>query len=865
MEERERFAQAVASGRGVVVKAPMGSGKTTLVPQWLVTLDVGRGLVVVPRRILAIRAAERVAPNMSSLVGERVGYIIRSDHRAHPRTEATFVTEGIFKLLLQHKVLLPGFGWVIFDEAHEQGAWSTVYQGIIKSLVRPRRPGFIPGVMSGTLDEALYTAYWDAPLVSSTGREYPLEIRHEPDMTVRQAVESIIKGRRTPATILVFQPGYAELRECVAEPRRAFPRVEVLELHGAQELADQQLAFESASGWRIVVATNIAESGVTIAGVHYVVDTGTEQLPVFDQELGVERLDTVEISQQSAGQRAHRAGRLPPDGGDKDLAIRLWSIDNHKKRRVERIPEIQRCDLSPHVLWLRSMGISLRELDLLYVPPEAHILAAEETLRRLGAFDGDAVTNLGHAMLRLPVDEVRLAKAVLLASASSDPDSLESVLDITALQGTGRSLFVRARDDHERKEARVAHAALRSPEDHSDLSFHLRAFERLKQLEFSGRLHQEARTLYLSPRAYLDAFALREQLDWALRESGVQWNGTSTFSPDSFVRVGLPALLGQLIVKDGRGRWRLAGPRPIRVILSEESAVDRPETRLALAQLRGLAPASCAGAGDSEKVRRSSALLATSITVFEPELLLEILPGAGVERTRFRYDRRDDAVLCDESWFFPDGLGQYLFLFTRTARAPQCEEALWRFAQALAAEQACPPGTEASRVLIARARRLARERNLRLPGQWRERLALWYMRALREQGSPMSVRQMETITLEITWGEILSLLESARLEQYALQREASGSREPTRHEGDGARGRSRPPRNPEEERRPRRAIRPTAAGRVRAQEQHDAPVAEQRGSQEQSSRRAGVSGARKQRRGSSAAPRQQARPLQAKA
>jgi HrpA-like RNA helicase len=314
-EKREEFLQKVAESRRFVVCAMMGGGKTTLVAPWLVECGAGRVLVVVPRRLLAMRAAERVAPIMNSLVGERVGYIIRAGHHAHGRTEITFVTEGIFKRLLQHNLLLPGFGAVAFDEAHEQGAWSIVFQGLIKSLLLPQRPAFIPGVMSGTLDEALYTSYWDAPLVSSTARGYPLDIRYEPHMTVRQAVASILSGKATPATILVFQPGYAELRECAAELRKAFPRAEVLELYGTQEPDEQRRVLVPPRGWRFIVATNIAESGLTLDGVRYIVDTGTEQLPIFDQDLGVERLETVDISQRSADQRANRAGRLPPGSG----------------------------------------------------------------------------------------------------------------------------------------------------------------------------------------------------------------------------------------------------------------------------------------------------------------------------------------------------------------------------------------------------------------------------------------------------------------------------------------------------------------------------------------------------------------------
>ncbi|WP_277053247.1 ATP-dependent helicase HrpB, partial [Zestomonas thermotolerans] len=419
---------ALAARDEVVLEAPPGAGKTTRVPlalldePWLAGQSI---LMLEPRRLAARAAAERLAGELGEQVGETVGYRIRLDSRVGPRTRIEVVTEGILARRLQEDPALDGVGLVIFDEFHERSLDADLALALTlngRELLRDSPLKVL--LMSATLEGERLAALLDgAPVVRSEGRMFPVEIvwgaPFQPgeacEPRVVQTVLQALAEQR--GSLLVFLPGQAEIRrvaERLAEQLGERTDLLICPLHGELDLAAQRAAIEPAPAGKrkVVLATNIAETSLTIDGVRVVIDAGLARVPRFDPGSGMTRLATQRISRASATQRAGRAGRLEPG-----VCYRLWSQAQHEQLPAYDSAEILQADLAGLVLQLARWGVAAEELRWLDVPPAAAQAQARDLLQRLGALDErGALTPHGLAMSRLPTHP-RIAHLLLRGQA----------------------------------------------------------------------------------------------------------------------------------------------------------------------------------------------------------------------------------------------------------------------------------------------------------------------------------------------------------------------------------------------------------------------------------------------------------------
>ncbi len=438
----------------LVLEAPPGAGKTTQVPPALLDepwLQGRRILMLEPRRIAARAAAEFMASARGEQVGETIGYRIRHESKISATTRIEVITEGILTRLLQDDPELPGVGAILFDEFHERHLHGDLGVALARDVQATLRPDLRLVIMSATLDGERIARWFDAPRLSSAGRSFPVRIEHPaprqgeswPERGWTAQLGRVVARalQEADGDILVFLPGRREIDTA----RRAIDGLDadVLILHGELSLNEQHAALAaSATGRRrIVLATNVAESSLTLPGIRAVVDLGLAREPRFDANSGFSRLQTVNISQASADQRGGRAGRLGPG-----IAYRLWP----QSRRLDsaRSPEISQLELSQLVLELKAWGSE--SLDWLDAPPAGAYAQAHELLIALGALDATGSINpFGRKLLAFGAHP-RLAAAVLRASATHQALACDLVALIEArnpLRGTG------AREDDFRQRA----------------------------------------------------------------------------------------------------------------------------------------------------------------------------------------------------------------------------------------------------------------------------------------------------------------------------------------------------------------------------------------------------------------------------
>jgi len=401
-----------------VLEAPPGAGKTTQVPPALLDapwLGGRKILVLEPRRIAARAAAEFIATQRGEAVAETVGYRIRFEAKVSARTRIEVVTEGILTRLIQGDPELTGIGAILFDEFHERHLHGDLGAALALDVQASLRPDLRLVIMSATLDGERIARWFDAPRLTSAGRSYPVRIEYPPakanedwPFQLRRIVEKALND--TDGDILVFLPGRREIeRSRDLATGAAVEGVEIVPLHGELSLAEQHAALAPAAPGvrRIVLATNVAESSVTLPGIRAVIDLGLAREPRLDPASGFTRLETVAISQASADQRAGRAGRVA-----EGTAYLLWP----QSQRLEpsRRAEIAQVELSALALELAAWGSpDLRWLD---PPPAGAIGSARDLLTALGAIDADGrISELGRAMLETGATP-RLAAAVLRAA-----------------------------------------------------------------------------------------------------------------------------------------------------------------------------------------------------------------------------------------------------------------------------------------------------------------------------------------------------------------------------------------------------------------------------------------------------------------
>ncbi|AKH21993.1 ATP-dependent helicase HrpB [Sedimenticola thiotaurini] len=428
--------QTLAEERAAVVAAPPGSGKTTLIP--LALLDqpwlAGKKIIMLePRRLATRAAARRMAQLCGETVGDRVGYQVRFEREISPSTRIEVVTEGILTRRLQQDPELAGVGLVIFDEFHERSLHADLALALCLDVMENLREDLRLLVMSATLDtRAVATLLGGAPVVVGEGRSFPVELRYL-DRPATDSHDAVVRGvlravAETAGDILVFLPGTGEIRRVNGSlEQRLPPGVELFPLYGDLSRADQDAALTAQPNRRrVVLATSIAETSLTIEGIGTVVDAGWSRRPRFDPNSGLSRLQTVRVSAASAEQRAGRAGRLGPG-----VCYRLWTAAEQERLVPHQPPELLEADLAPLVLELALWGVAdPGELHWLDRPPAGAYAQAQALLRRLDALDDRGrITPVGRRMAGLALHP-RLAHLILNAG-----DQRDLALDLAGLLG----------------------------------------------------------------------------------------------------------------------------------------------------------------------------------------------------------------------------------------------------------------------------------------------------------------------------------------------------------------------------------------------------------------------------------------------
>jgi ATP-dependent helicase HrpB len=422
---------ALSSTSAAVLQAPPGAGKTTGVPlalldePWLGGQTI---LVLEPRRLAARAAARRMAAVLGESLGGAVGYRVRLDSRVGPRTRIEVVTEGILTRRVAHDPTLDGVGLVVFDELHERSLQADLGLALTLQTQRLLRPELRILAMSATLDgTAVAQLLGGAPVITSSGRQFPVETRYlgsdggartdwrRVEVQIVSAVAAALRDE--PGDVLVFLPGAAEIRRVADQLAGVIsdPAVTIAPLFGNLTADEQDRAIlPSATGRRkVVLATSIAETSLTIEGVRVVVDSGFARVPRFSPRTGMTRLETVRVSRAAADQRRGRAGRVGPG-----LCLRLWSAAEHQHLLPRAVPEIRESDLAALVLELAAAGVGdPLALDWLDPPPAAALAQARELLRELEALDADQrITPHGRRMVELGLHP-RLAHMLVRGAA----------------------------------------------------------------------------------------------------------------------------------------------------------------------------------------------------------------------------------------------------------------------------------------------------------------------------------------------------------------------------------------------------------------------------------------------------------------
>ena len=395
-ERRDELVAAIRDNQVVVVAGETGSGKSTQLPK--ICLEAGqgvRGLIghTQPRRLAARTIAERVAEELRTDVGDVVGYTVRFTDRVGDRSLVKVMTDGILLAEIQRDRLLTRYDTIIVDEAHERSLNIDFILGYLKQLL-PKRPDLKVVVTSATIDTERFAAHFGgAPVIEVTGRSYPVEVRYRPvgedpedDRDQISAITDAVEELRHegPGDVLVFLSGEREIRDTAdAITRLQLPGTEVLPLYARLSATDQHRVFQPHTGRRIVLATNVAETSLTVPGIRYVVDPGTARISRYNRRTKVQRLPIEAVSQASANQRAGRCGRVAPG-----VCIRLYGEDDFAARPAFTEPEVLRTNLASVILQMTAIGLGDVARFPFVEPPDARsINDGVALLEELGALE----------------------------------------------------------------------------------------------------------------------------------------------------------------------------------------------------------------------------------------------------------------------------------------------------------------------------------------------------------------------------------------------------------------------------------------------------------------------------------------------
>ena len=534
------IARAIAEHPVTLVVGATGSGKSTQLAK--ICLGAGRGAGAMightqPRRIAARSVAARIAAELGAGLGRLVGYQVRFRRHVAPDTRIKLMTDGILLAEIQGDRDLRAYDTLIIDEAHERTLNVDFVLGYLRGLVR-RRPDLRVVVASATLEVEKLRAFFDeAPVVEVEGRTHPVEIRYRPgeagDDVPGKVAAALEELRGEPGDVLVFLSGEREIRETEARVRRLrLPDTELFPLHARMPAARQQALFAPAGRRRVVLATNIAETSLTVPGVRFVIDAGAARISRYAHRTGVQRLPVEPISRASADQRAGRCGRIGPG-----VCIRLYDQADHEARPAHPEPEIRRSDLAAVLLRLLSLGMrDVERFPFIDPPDRRHVNDGLRLLRELGAVDaGERLTQLGRRLARLPLDP-RIGRMLLEAHA------LDCVADVLVL-----AAFLSVPDPRERPPGgrAAARTALVRPTDaRSDFLGLLALWRRFQSVAKAPgeSMHRFCRRHALSPARMRDWLDVHGQIRDVCREIGVRPRGTGA-PPGRIHRALLAGLL----------------------------------------------------------------------------------------------------------------------------------------------------------------------------------------------------------------------------------------------------------------------------------------------------------------------------------
>ncbi|HEX4364229.1 MAG TPA: ATP-dependent RNA helicase HrpA [Solirubrobacteraceae bacterium] len=574
---RDDLLQAIGDNQVVIVAGQTGSGKTTQLPK--ICLELGRRAIAhtQPRRIAARTVATRIAEELGVPLGSAVGYAVRFDDRSGSGTLVRLVTDGLLLAEIQRDRLLRRYDTIILDEAHERSLNIDFLLGYLKQLL-PRRPDLKLVITSATIDTGRFSEHFgDAPVVEVSGRTYPVEVRYRPAAdeddpvdAIGDAVEELLHD--APGDVLVFLSGEREIRDTAEALAGRLPQgTGILPLYARLSPAEQQRVFKPHAERRVVLATNVAETSLTVPGIGAVVDPGTARISRYSARLKVQRLPIEPISQASANQRMGRCGRTS-DG----ICIRLYSEQDFLDRPAFTDPEILRTSLAAVILQMEALALGeIEDFGFLDPPDRRQIRDGKALLHELGALNPDAeragarLTKLGRRLAQLPVDP-RIGRMVLEADLVGCADEVVVIAAALSIQDP------RIRPGEKRAEADERHA--RFKDERSDFLAYLNLWRhlRMQQRELSRSAFRK-----LCHADYLHYMRVREwqdlagQLRQAARNVGVTINEQPA-APDDVHRALLAGLLSHIGLRDG-GRREYDGARGARFTLSPGSALGRKQ------------------------------------------------------------------------------------------------------------------------------------------------------------------------------------------------------------------------------------------------------------------------------------------------
>lgn len=596
---RDEIAALIRDHQVVIVAGETGSGKTTQLPK--ICLELGRGITGMightqPRRIAARTVCERIAEELGTDVGEQVGWSVRFTDRAGPRTLVRVMTDGILLAEIQRDRMLSRYDTLIIDEAHERSLNVDFLLGYLKQLL-PRRPDLKVIITSATIDPQRFSRHFDdAPVIEVSGRTYPVEMRYrpvvdpddpdaDPDRDQVQAIcDAVVELTGDGGgDILVFLSGEREIRDAAEAVRALDLRfTEVLPLYARLSSAEQHRVFQPHTGRRVVLATNVAETSLTVPGIRYVVDPGTARISRYSRRLKVQRLPIEKVSQASANQRAGRCGRVA-DG----ICIRLYSQEDFEARPEFTEPEILRTNLASVILQMTSIGLGdIGAFPFVEPPDRRSVRDGVQLLHELGAIDPDQpdprrrLTASGRQLAQLPLDP-RLARMVIEADREG---CLREVLVVAAALSIQDP---RERPVDAQTQADQQHARFRDPTSDFLTWLNLWEYLREQQKALSGnafrRMCRSEYLHYLRVREWQDVHAQLKQVVKQLglvRSSGLHEDGS--VDADRLHRALLSGLLSHVGVRDPVQRDYL-GARGARFAIWPGSAVSRKPPTLVMA------------------------------------------------------------------------------------------------------------------------------------------------------------------------------------------------------------------------------------------------------------------------------------------